>query len=259
MTESATEPGLSIPVETTAPGDDGGATPDARRFTAEDIARARQEEKDKLYGRIAKQEDLLKVMKAEVEALRRAKEEELAAQEESRRKSEQDARRAAEEEMSAKDLLAQRQTEWESRFAALQAERETERAVFAREQEFIRLREHARRRVDEALANNEIAPELADFVAGNSEQEIDASLDFVKAKSEAILQSVMSAQQAARANMRGVAPTGYSTSGPMDTEPGHKTFTVDELKNMPISEYAKNRTSLLGAAATAHRERGLYG
>ena len=98
-----------------------------------------------------------------------------------------------------------------------------------------------------------------DFVTGNNEEEIDASLEFVKAKSQQIAEGIKQATQTARANMPGVSTAGYATTGPMDTQPGHKTFTLEELNAMPMSEYKKHRSALLGATASTQQNRGLYG
>jgi hypothetical protein len=57
--------------------------------------------------------------------------------------------------------------------------------------------------------------------------------------------------------MRGVSPTGYSTTGPMDTDPGHKSYSLADLQSMPMSEYAKIRGQL-GVGQAAQNQRGLY-
>jgi hypothetical protein len=43
----------------------------------------------------------------------------------------------------------------------------------------------------------------------------------------------------------------------MDSEPGHKSYSVSDLKDMPMSEYAKIRGQL-GIGQSAGNQRGLY-
>lgn len=233
-------------------------TPAERTFTEADIAKARQEEKDKLYKELNKFREQTQTFQSELETLRKEREAEQARIAAEQKAAEEAARKQREEEMSAKELLAQKEQEWTNRFTQLEQERQQERALLEKEKQFTELQAYAQQRVQAAIAENQVAPELADFVGGNTREEIDASLEFVKAKSEAIVQSVAQAQVQARAQMRGVSPTGYSTTGPMDTDPGHKTYTNEDLKNMSMQEYAKIRPSLLGAASQG-QNRGLYG
>lgn len=227
------------------------------QFTAEDIAKARKEEKDKLYKKMEAQEEALKQFQAEVEALRKAREAEEAEKDAKRQEREAAAKQKAEEEASAKELLKMKEQEWNARFEALQQEQAQKEALLAKEREFLRVQNYIQARVSEERDN--IAPELLDFVGGNTEEEVENSLAIVKQKSAAILENIQQTLQQARAGMRGVSPTGYSTTGPMDTEPGTKSFTPEELKNMKMSDYAKYRDSLLGTSRTAQSNRGLYG
>lgn len=243
---------VTIPVPTPPPAP-------ARVFTDADIAKARQEEKDKLYADLEKQREKLaefEKFKANFEAEKAKAAEEAAAK--AREEAEAEARRKF-EETDAKTLLAEAEKTWQQRWDEAERQREQERAVFAREQEFHRLKEYATAKVNEALQANEVAPELADFVTGNNEAEIDASLEFVKQKTQQIVSGIQQAQVAARAAMPGVSTAGFAATGPMDTEPGHKTFTVEELNGMTMAEYAKHRSALLGAQASTQQNRGLYG
>jgi hypothetical protein len=225
------------------------------RFSAEDIARARQEEKDKLYGKISKIEEQNQRFLAEIEDQRKAREAAQAAEEQRVKDAEAQARSLAEQDMSAKDLLAQKEQEWTSRFEQFEREREQERLLFAKEQEFNNLQTYIQRRVGEESEN--IAPELLDYVSGNTPDEVENSIATAKAKTAAILESVQQAAIQQRASMRGVSPTGYSTTGPMDTDPGHKSYSLSDLRDMPMSEYAKIRGQL-GVGQAAQNQRGLY-
>lgn len=251
--EPLPEPVISIPnpvVEPQAP-----APGEEPRFTAKDIERAREQEKDKLYARLQALEEQNRAFVTEAEAQRKEREDRQAAQAEAQRQAAEAARQAAEAEMSAKDLLTQREQEWNDRFSRFEQEREQERALFAKEQEFGRLQSYIQQRVSEE--RNNIAPELIDLVSGNSPEQVEESLNTLKGKTQAILESVQQAAIQQRSQMRGVSPTGYATTGPMDSDPGHKTFSLQELKDLPMSEYAKIRGSL-GIGNAAQNQRGMY-
>ncbi|MFE9525248.1 hypothetical protein [Streptomyces sp. NPDC006631] len=230
-------------------------TPAEPRFSAEDIARARQEEKDKLYGKISKIEEQNQRFLAEIEEQRKVREEAQAAEAERQRQTQEAAKAKSEEDLSAKELLAVKEQEWNQRLQQFETEREQERLLFAKEQEFNNLQSYIQRRVGEESEN--IAPELLDYVSGNTPEEVENSLATAKAKTQAILESVQQAAIQQRAAMRGVSPTGYSTTGPMDTDPGHKSYSLSDLRDMPMSEYAKIRGQL-GVGNAAQNQRGLY-
>jgi hypothetical protein len=232
------------------------ATPPAEpRFTAEDIQKARQEEKDKLYKRLQNVEEQNKTFLAEIEEQRKAREAAQAQEAERQRQAQESAKAKAEEDMSAKELLAQSRSRSGTSVRAVRAEREQERLLFQKEQEFNNLQTYIQRRVGEESEN--IAPELLDFVGGNTPEEVENSLNTVKAKTQAILESVQQAAIQQRASMRGVSPTGYSTTGPMDTDPGTSRTPFLTSSDMPMSEYAKIRGQL-GVGQAAQNQRGLY-
>lgn len=224
-------------------------------FTAEDLEKARREEKEKLYNRLNERDEALRAAQAELESTRKAREEQEAAEAAARAKAEAEAKSKAEAEMSAKELLEARQREWEEKFNQLESERAREREVFAREQELAELQQYQAQRLSAEAEN--IAPELLDFAGGNSREEIDASIERLKAKSQQIVQSMTQAQVAARASMRGTSTTGFGT-GPAEAHTGQRTFTADDIKNMPMAEYAKYRHQLVPAAIEAQRGKGLF-
>src|SRR5262245_20576106 len=93
----------------------------AYRWTDQDIEAARQQEKDKLYGRIEDMGGQLKALQEE-RAAERAERERLA--------DEADAARRAQEEgeMNVRDLLAKKEQEWQSQFDTLNKRYDTDRA-----------------------------------------------------------------------------------------------------------------------------------
>lgn len=230
------------------------------QFTAADIEKARKEEKDKLYPKIT---DFEQKIIEQGEALARLQAEKQAEIDSAAALAAEEARKAAEkewEEKGAKDLIANVRTEFEQKIARIEAERQQEREIFAKEQSLTELQNYTQSAVQAALQNNEIAPELADFVTGNNVDEINASLNLVKAKSEAIVQSIASAVPATQPVPvpRGVSPTGRGPVGPMDLTETQRTYTPEEIRNLPMSEYVKVRQQLIGAASSDQRSRGMF-
>lgn len=242
--------------DTPKPGPPAAAGSDGKAFSAEDIARARQEEKDKLYGRLNKDTERLTSLEAELAALRAEREQREKDEAERLAAEEAAAKQKAEADMSAKKLLEERSTEWERRFEEIQKEREQERAALAKEAEYNALRAYVQERV--GAERNNIAPELVDLVQGNSQEEIDASIELLKAKTNQLVESMQQAQQTARSQMRGVSATGYTGNGPTDQDAGNRQLSADDIKNMPMSEFAKYRSQLLGAASNQNSNRGLF-
>lgn len=221
----------------------------AKTFTVEDIEKARQEEKDKLYKSLEETRAELAQMRQEREAREKAAADAQAAAEEA-------ARKAAEEEMSAKDLIAQKEAEWNQRFASMQADQERNAALLEQERRFSQLQSYiARRAAEEA---DSILPELLDEITGSTEEEVENTINRMKAKSEAILANVVQAQRSQRQGMRG-APVTAPPVGPMDNNTEYETVTADDLRNMDMATYAKNRDRLLGAAGARVQNKGLYG
>lgn len=227
-----------------------------RTFTADDIAKARSEEKDKLYERLQSADEGWKKAQEEIAGIKAEKDAEIAAAaEEARKAAEEDAKKRWEEQ-DAKSLLAEKDAEWQAKFASIEQERQQERVLLEKEREFLSLQSYAQQTVSQN--QDKIAPELIDYISGNTREEIDASIATAIAKTDAIVEGIQQAQQQARAGMRGVSTAGYAPTGPMDNTPGQKSFTIEELQNMSAADYAKYRGSLLGAAAS-QRERGLFG
>jgi hypothetical protein len=225
------------------------------RFTADDLEKVRREEREKLYGRLTQQDEILKATKEELEAVRKAREDKEASEATARKQAEDEAEAKRQAELSAKSLLKEREQEWEKRFTELQSSYEQDRELFAREQEFQRLQNVRGDLLSQAA--DDIAPELVDLVQGNTEDELRQSVELMKQKSAAIVAQIQQTQVATRASMRGTAPTGYGV-GPADTDAGYRQYSAGDIKNMPMSEYAKLRGQLLPAAGNAARQ-GMFG
>lgn len=252
---------------------EGGNEPTpGKTFTEEEFNKALQRERDKLYGRLTKAEQAEQErkereaqMQAELRELKAA-ETRRAKEEEKRRKEAEDAAKRAEEaELSARELIERRQAEWDAQLAAQQAQfgeqltglqnQLAERdAILQREREFAELRAYAQAQVAEA--RDEIAPELLDYIGGNTKEEIDASIQMAKDKSAQIVASIQQAQIAQRAAMPGVSPAGFAPLGPIDAQGGQKQLTPEDIRDMSMADYAKMRGQL-GVAGSGGR--GLFG
>lgn len=247
-----------VAAATPTPVEDAPVTPVAtagQTFTAEDLERVRQQEKSKLYPQLEEQnkkiaELLAKDAEREAEAAKRRE-----AREAKRLEDERAAKEAAEAELSAKELLALKEQEFQSQLAAERAEREKAFALLAREREFIQLQEIRQQKVEAARDN--ILPELVDLISGNSPEEIDQSISDLTLRSNRIFEAATSATQQSRAALPGTRVTAPA-SGPLDTNSDPQTYTPDSLRDMSMADYAKNRDRLLGASGI-NRGQGLFG
>lgn len=239
------------------------AAPAVRTFTEEDIERARQQEKDKLYptieelkNNLAQQGQTLaewQAERAQREADEQAARDAATAAEEEKRRQESDFKTLLEEERAARQKM-------QEDFTAQIATRD---ALLQKEREFAELQGYIHRRVDEE--RDSILPELVPNVMGNTPEEVEQALSVAKAQSASILQNVAAAQQQqveqlglAHMQQRGVGVTAPPV-GPMDTDSGYQTLTADQIQAMDMKTFAENRGRLLGAAANPQSGRGMFG
>lgn len=232
---------------------------ESRYFTVEDIERARREEKEKLYGRIEKQNETLKTLQERLAQLEAEREEARRREEEQRKAQEEAEKRKREEEMTVRQLLQEKEAEWEQRFRELEAAREAERAALEQERRFSALREYIQRRIREVQADGSVAPELIEFIDGNSEEEVDQRIEHLKAKTEELARSFQRTIEQAGANVppRGVSPAGYAAAGPMEANTEQRMPTPQEIRQMSMAEYAEFRKKI-GLGDPPHG-RGLFG
>jgi hypothetical protein len=243
---------VTIPVPQPPPD----ALAQRRTFTEEEVAKFRQDERDKLYGQMTKQSESLTQMQERLAAI----EAEKAAQADAAAKAQADADAAAkakaEAEMSAKDYVRTETARLEAQLAEERRQREEQLALFEKERSFTALREYTQQQV--AAHRDQIAPELLDLVTGGTQAEIDASISLLVNKSSAIVESIAAAQaQARQASLRGVSATGRPNIGPLDTDPSSRTLTPQQIRDMSPAEYAANRQQLLAAASNQYRSGAL--
>ena len=228
--------------------------PTMQSFTADDLAKARAQEKAKLYPQMEK-------MSQELEALKKAQEEEAA------RQADKEAKRAAKEaeriakqkekeekELSFKELLSKKEQEFQSQLEAERLEREKAFALLDRERQFQDLMAYRSQRIEEE--RDSIVPQLIDLVSGNTQEEIEQSIATLKDKSSGIMQDVQQATANAKQSMVGARVTAPA-SGPLDNDSEQQSYTPDSIRDMSLADYAKQRAKLLGTAAS-NRGQGLF-
>jgi len=225
------------------------------QYTAEDISRARTQEKEKLYPAMEKMKEELAQLKAERDA-EAAKEADRRAQRvardaEAAKRKELD----AEQELGFKELLHKKEAELQAEIQAERAEREKALALLDRERQFQELQAYRHERVE--LERENIIPELVDLIKGDSKDDIEQSIAALKSKSAQIFESVAQASQQTRKDMVGARVTAPA-SGPLDNDPASNPLSSSDITNMSMADYSKNRAKLLGTAGN-NRGQGLFG
>lgn len=227
--------------------------PTSKYFTEEDINKARQQEKDKLYGRLEEAQNRMKSMEEQLSVLAKEREEAIKQAEEKARAEAELQKQRELEELSAKDLLTKKEDEfnqrintveqeWAEKFQQLEAERQAQAALLEKERSLQALEVYRQRRVHEE--SESIIPELIDLIQGNSEEEIENSIGVLRARSSAIIESIQQASQPTR--LKG-APVTAPPTGPLENNTEYQTMTADDIRNMPMDQYAKMRERLLQA------------
>ena len=153
-------------------------TPPPGFFTREDLEKARQEEKSKLYGRI-------ETVEQQLQAQREREEQEAHARQEEAERLQAEARAKEEEEMETRQLLERREQEWNQRFTELQSTYEQDRAVFEKERQLVEIERYRQERLEQEAEF--IMPELRDLISTSSLEAVDASIEEMKQRTEAIM------------------------------------------------------------------------
>lgn len=234
---------------------------EGRVFTETEVEAIRRQEKDKLYkrvedadGRVRTLEEQLAVISQEREAARQEAAERARAEAEILRQREA-------EELSAKELLAKREDEfnqrinqveqeWQVKFNEIERQRQAQEALLEKERQIQRIESYRQRRMAEEQET--IIPELRDLISGNSEEDIDNSIAVLRERSSAIIESIQQATSQSR--LRGPQVTAPPT-GPMENQSEYQTLSADDIRNMPMDQYMKMRERLMQAA---RNPRGRY-
>lgn len=224
------------------------------KYTTEDIAKARAQEKAKLYPQLEKTQEELAAVKKILEE-QQAKEAERAAKRAERAAAvAEEKKKQEEDEMSFKQLLSTKEQEWASKLETERLQREQAFALLDREREFQELSAYRQQRLEQE--RDAIIPELIDLISGNNKDEIEASISGLKERSSKIFDSVAQVAQQSRKEMVGTRITSPA-SGPLDNNSDSLSLTPDSIANMSMADYAKNRSKLLGGSN--NRGQGLFG
>ena len=211
-------------------------------FSQDDIVRAREQEKAKLYPQLEK-------LKDELNTLKKERDERAAEEERSRQATATEAQKKLEEDMDIRALLTKKEQEFQSQLEAERLERERAFALLDQERQFQEQRLEAER--------ENIIPELIDLIEGETRDEVEQSIASLKDKSARILDSAAQAMSSARREMAGTRITSPA-SGPLDTDSDQRSYSPDAIRDMSLSDYAKHRAKLLGEASS-NRGKGLFG
>lgn len=246
---------MTTPPEPTAPADPAAPAGDNRFFSQADLDKAIAEALAKANPSpaVPKTDPRFQEMTAELRELRAAQKKAEKAEEQRQAQIEAANKAAEEAKMTAEQLMTRRQEEMQQQLAQMQAEQQSQLAVMAKEVEFQRLSAHVQRRINEESDN--IAPELLQFVTGSTVEEIEASIEQVKASTASIVENMRQAGTRQRAAMPGVAPAaGTNGVGPMDQQ-GQRQYSDEDIKNMGMGEYAALRSRL---GFTGANNQGLF-
>jgi DNA repair exonuclease SbcCD ATPase subunit len=250
MAKQSIEDGIQVPV-------DQEPTPEVKQeqriFTEDEVHKIRQQEKDKMYKRLEDSDGRVKAMEEQLNLLSAEREKAIKEAEERARKESDLLRQREIEELSAKELLAKREDEfnqrinqveeeWSKKFSELDAQRQAQDALLEKERYLQQLESYRQRRLQAEEDN--IIPELRDLISGNTEEEIENSIAVLRERSNAIIESIQRASQPTRPKG---APVTAPPTGPLENQQEYQTLTADDIRNMPMDQYVKMRDRLLNA------------
>jgi hypothetical protein len=281
--------GNLVEVPATALFNDDGATPfvppaspapTGRVFTEDEVAQIRQQEKDKLYGRIDTLQNNISQLTEQVGGLTAAEQRRVAEMEQEQARLEAEARRAEEQGLDPSDLIERTRSEfqqqieqvnstWEQKWQEAEQQRLAAEAAAAKEREFGALRDYTQQQV--AARKDEIDPRFLPYITGNSREEVDAAITrAVESTNEifAELQQAMAAQQPGgllvpNPGQPPAPPAAPALPGTRVTVPGQdpaqqtQTLTAEQIAAMPMDKYAQLRRQM--NIGNQSNDRGLFG
>lgn len=242
--------------------DDAMKKVNTKTFTEDEVESIRKQEKDKMYKRLEEADTRVKSMEEQMGLI--SSEREAARKEaEMRASKEQELIRQREiEELSAKELLLKQEDdfnqrinsveqEWQGRLAEIEHQRAAQEALLEKERQMQALQHYRSSRLQSE--QEAIIPELIDLISGNTEEEIEQSINLLRERSSAIIESIQQATQQQQGRLRG-APVTAPPVGPMENQTEYQTLTAEDIRNMPMEQYTKMRDRLLNARP----QRGRY-
>jgi hypothetical protein len=250
---------ISVPVDSPAVEqfvEDAMKKTTSKTFTEDDVENIRKQEKDKMYKRLEEADARVKAMEEQLGLLSTEREKAQKEAEERAAKEAELIRERETSELSAKELLLKREDEfnvklsqieqdYKNRFDDIERQRAQQEALLEKEREMQALNSYRNRRLQEEQES--IIPELIDLIAGNSEEEVENSIAVLRTRSNAIIESIQQATAQQQSRLRGVPPTAPPV-GPMENQTEYQTLTAEDIRNMPMEQYAKMRDRLMNAS-----------
>jgi hypothetical protein len=226
--------------------------PETRYFTEADLERARQQEKDKLYERLEKTNAQLNEFKATVDSLaadKKARDDELARQ---RSEADKEAEKLKTEKLTVQQLLEQQKAEFQTQQEKLKADWDRKLATMEMENKYQQLKSYIQRRINEEVNAATIIPDLAEYINGENEEEVEASIKKAQDKTATIVQAAMGTSSVPSIPM-GTSPTGAPFSPLDNLSPSNRQLTRDQIANMSMRDYAEyRRTAGMDRAGSGH-------
>ncbi len=140
-------------------------------------------------------------------------------------------------------LLQHRTREWDAKLAAMRAEIDRKDTMIAQAERQVEVDEYARRR--KAEERDEIAPELIDYVRGDSIEAIEQSITRAKAKTASILEGVRQATES-------IAPAGFPQVPQPQAQPQpQQTLTAEQRQAM--TPYTLQQLQAMEPGSPEHR------
>lgn len=152
-------------------------------------------------------------------------------------------------EMEVRDLLSKKETEWQTRMEDMDRRYAADRAVFEQERRLREVGDYRQSRLEQE--QEFILPELREYVAGNTAEEVDASIERMKVQSESIFNNILAQTQ--QPVLRPAAMASVPPVGPMEQLPSYETLSPQDIAGMDMDTYKRYREQLLRAASPQRR------
>lgn len=214
--------------------------PSSRYFTTEEVELIRQQEKDKMYSRLENSERQLNEFKATVESLaadKKTRDDEVAQQ---RAAAEAETKRLNDEKLSVQELLERQKSDFQTQQERLQSDWDRKLATMEMENKYQQLKSFIQRRINEEVNAATIIPDLAEYINGDTEEEVEASITKAQEKTAAIVNAAMGSPVTPSIPM-GTSPTGTPFSPLDNLSPNNRQLTREQIASMSMRDYAEYR------------------
>ena len=153
--------------------------------------------------------------------------------------------------MDLRTLFEQKEAAFQSQIAELNQRYDTDRAIFDRERALQEAHAYRIARIEQE--SEYLLPELRDLIGGDTPEQVDASIEEMKARSETIFNNIRAAAEPQP--FRGAAMASVPPVGPMEQLPSYEQLTPEDIRGMDMDTYKRYREQLL-RATSPNRQRG---